>query len=285
MATEAEEGVVTDVDVSADVDATVTGGDESTASGAETEQESDEVVIAIDGVTPTQEDEEHKAPDWVRDLRKANREKDRRIRELEAKVSTPAAQAQPVTLGQKPTLSDCDYDADEYANKLEGWYAKKREVEEAERGKQAEAKKAQDVWQAKLNDYGKAKQALKVRDYDDAEAVAQDTLSVTQQGVILSGSDNPAQVIYVLGKNPAKAKELAAITDPVKFAFAIAKLETKLTVTPKKAAPPPEKTVRGSAPSTGAVDQTLERLRAEAMKTGDLTKVRQYQRSQRAKAA
>ena len=147
-----------------------------------------------------------------------------------------------------------------------------------------DAAHAQTAWQAKLDTYGTQKSALKVRDFEDAEATAQEVLSVTQQGVILSGADNPAVVVYALGKNPKKAKELAAISDPVKFAFAVAKLETQLKVTPRKSAPLPESTVRGSARSSGAADSTLERLRVEADRTGDRTKVARHMREQRAKA-
>ena len=88
-------------------------------------------------------------------------------------------------------------------------------------------------------------------------------------------------MIYALGKNPTKAKELSAINDPVKFAFAVAKLETQLKVTNRKAAPPPESTVRGTGRVSGAVDSTLERLRADAEKTGDYSKVMQYKRQKR----
>ena len=69
--------------------------------------------------------------------------------------------------------------------------------------------------------------------------------------------------------------------DPVKFAFAVAKLETQLKVTNRKAAPPPESTVRGTGRVSGAVDSTLERLRADAEKTGDYSKVMQYKRQKR----
>jgi hypothetical protein len=89
-------------------------------------------------------------------------------------------------------------------------------------------------------------------------------------------------VIYALGKNLKKAKELSEITDPVKFAFAVAKLEKDLKVTNRKAAPPPEKIVSGTGRSSGAVDSTLERLRAEAEKTGNMTKVIQYKAQKRA---
>jgi hypothetical protein len=124
-----------------------------------------------------------------------------------------------------------------------------------------------------------------VRDFDDAESTVLSTLSVTQQGIIVQGADNSALVVYALGKNPAKAKELAGITDAVKFAFAIAKLETQLKVQAKsKSAPPPEGKVRsGSAPISGSVDSNLERLRAEAEKTGDMSKVAAYKRAQREK--
>ena len=134
---------------------------------------------------------------------------------------------------------------------------------------------------AKLNSYSKAKTELKVKDFDDAEATVQETLNSTQQGIILQGAENPALLVYALGKNPKKAKELASITDPVKYAFAVAKLETQLKVTNRKAAPPPEKTVRGTGPVSGTVDSQLERLRADAEKTGDYSKVMAYKRQKR----
>ena len=107
--------------------------------------------------------------------------------------------------------------------------------------------------------------------------MAQELLSTTQQGIILQGAENPALVIYALGKNPAKLKEMAAITDPVKYAFAVSKLETQLKVTQRKA-PPPERTVQGTGRVSGTVDSTLERLRADAERTGDYTKVVQYRK-------
>lgn len=90
---------------------------------------------------------------------------------------------------------------------------------------------------------------------------------------------------YALGKNPKKAKELAAITDPVKFTFAIAKLEDKLKVAPRKTAPPPDTVVRSSVAGSAAVDSALKRLQDQADKTGDRTKVAAYLRSKARQAA
>ena len=247
----------------------------------ESESESDEVVVSIGEEAPPAE-EEVRAPEWVRELRKTNREKERRIRELEAKLSATTTEIKPVvTLGPKPKLEEYDYDADRYEQAIDQWHDRKRDHDrEADMALQSELQQRQ-AWQAKLNDYGKAKAELKVRDYEDAEETVQQLLNVTQQGVLLNGCDNPALVVYALGKNPKKTAELAKLTDPVKFAFAVAKLEKELKVTNRRAAPAPERVVSGTGRSSGAVDSTLERLREEAARTGNMTKVIQYRAQKR----
>lgn len=242
-------------------------------------QADDEVIVTIGEESPPQE-EEKPAPEWVRELRKQHRELQKRNRELEAKLnqeSTPKANDP----GKKPTLEDFDYDAEKFEASLAQWFERKRQADEQAAKVQADIEKQQQEWQAKLEGYGKAKAELKVRDYDDAENIVQESFSTTQQGVILQGADNPALLVYALGKNPKKAKELSSISDPVKFAFAIAKLETQLKVTNRKAAPPPEKAVQGTGRISGSVDSTLDRLRAEAEKSGDYSKVMAYKRQKR----
>lgn len=270
-------------------DVEIDAGENNAASNQLTEgdaeqhdEESDEVVVSIGEEAPPAE-EEQRAPEWVRELRKANREKERRIRELEAKLQTTAqTENKPVALGPKPKLEEFDYDADRFEQALDAWHERKRQHDlETERVRQAEQTQ-QQAWQAKLEGYSKAKAELKVRDYEDAEAIAQEVFNVTQQGVILQGADNPALVIYALGKNPKKAADLAKINDPVKFAFAVAKLEKELKVTNRRAAPAPERVIQGTGRVSGAVDSTLERLREEAARTGNMTKVIQYKAQKRA---
>ena len=259
-----EDEVVEDIDVVDDLD-----------------QPDDEVVVSIGEEAPPTE-EEVRAPEWVRELRKTNREKERRIRELEARLTATTTENKPVVImGPKPKLEDHDYDADRYEQALDAWHERKRQHDlETETVKKSELQQHQ-AWQAKLDSYGKAKAELKVRDYEDAEETVQQLLNVTQQGVVLQGADNPALVIYALGKNPKKAKEIAEITDPVKFAFAVAKLEKELKVTNRRAAPAPERIVSGTGRSSGAVDSTLDRLREEAARTGNMTKVIQYKAQKR----
>ena len=255
---------------------------EEVSEAPEESTESDEVVISI-GDEPIEEAKEQ-APEWVRELRKADREKSKRIRELEAKLQSVASpDSKPITLGKKPSLSDdgIDYDAEVFEQRLTEWHDRKHQIEQQENEQKRERDAQEQAWKDRLDAYAKSKESLKVKDYEDAEAVAQETLNVTQQGILVQGADNPALIIYALGKNPAKAKELAGIKDPVKFAFAIAKLETQLKVTNRKAPPPPEKVIQGTGRASGAIDSTLERLRAEAEKTGDMSKVLAYKRNNR----
>lgn len=245
------------------------------------DDDEDEVVISIGEESPPQE-EEARAPAWVRELRKANREKEREIRELKAKLTATATETKPVELKAKPTLESCDYDSDEYESKLAEWYEQKREYDAVEANAAAQRDAEAKEWQDKLDSYAKARASLKVRDYEDAEAFALDTFNVTQQGIVLQGSENPAHLIYALGKSQKRAKELASINDPVKFAFAVAKLETQLKVTNRKAATAPERTITsGGGRISGSVDSTLDRLREEAVKTGDLSKVMAYKRGKK----
>jgi hypothetical protein len=258
-------------------------GDQGEGQSTEDDEgDSDEVIVSIGEEAPPPEEQTH-APEWVRELRKTNRELQRQNRELQSKLQTTAqTENKPVTLGAKPKLEDHDYDADKYEEALTNWFERKRQADDVNAKQEAEVMTQQKAWQAKLDGYGKAKAELRVKDFEDAEAVAQELFNVTQQGIMLQGADNPALVVYALGKNPKKAKELSDIKDPVKFAFAVAKLEKELKVTNRRAAPPPERIVSGTGRSSGAVDSTLERLREEAARTGNMTKVIQYRAQKRA---
>jgi hypothetical protein len=248
---------------------------------AEDESEDDELVVTIGEDSPPPE-ETTPAPDWVRDLRKQYREEKKRSKELEKKLETltKGDEKKATTLPQKPTLELADYDTEQYENMLTDWYEKKRKYETEQQAVQQKEQEAQQEWQGKLDSYEIAKSKLKVRDFEDAEELVTEQFTTIQQGMILAGADNPALVVYALGKNPKKAAELASIQDPVKFAFTLAKMETQLK-TSKRSAPPPERTVTGTGTLSGSVDRTLDRLREEAAKTGDFTKVVAYKRQKR----
>lgn len=245
------------------------------------ENEEDEVVVSIGEDSPSQEDEVKKAPEWVRELRKSNRELKKKNRELEQQIQAASgAEFKPVELGKKPTLEDCDYDESKFDQALDQWYERKGKLEEQKALQKAEEEKQVKEWQQRLDTYQEQKDKLKVKDYEEAEELAQETLSNTQQGIIVQGADNPALVIYALGKNSKKMKEISQIKDPVKFSWAVSKLEATLKVTSRRKPPAPEQPVKGNA-SAGATDSTLEKLRAEAARTGDSTKLIAYKRKLR----
>lgn len=254
------------------------GQQEAVSETASDEQpaDADEITVAI-GDTPPEKEE--KAPTWVTELRKKNRELQRKLHEYEAQNRPGVPQ-----LGAKPKLEDFDYDAAQYETALEGWYAKKREADSVAERIAAQQAKEQEAWQGKLNAYGAAKAALKVKDIDDVESVVQDTLTTAQQAIIVQGAKNPALVVLALGKNPGKLAELKAIANPVEFAFAVANLESQLKVT-KRTPPKPETVVNRTASGASAVSSTMDRLRAEAAKTGDFSKVIAYKRQARNKVA
>lgn len=257
--------------------------DEQAGEGAEgQEAESEGVVVSIGDESPPSEETEQR-PELVPHLRKTIREKDRELRELRAEREAAKA-PKAAEVGAKPTLAECDYDEEAFEQKLTAWHGRKAEADRQARKQQEAQQEALQAFEARKTAYGTAKAALKVQDFEDAEATVIETLDPMQQTILITGAENSALLVYALGKNPAEAKKLASIKDSVQFAFAAARLENKLKVTPRKAAPLPESTVRGTAPVRSS-DQNLARLEAEAEKTGDRTKLVAWKKAQKLKAA
>jgi hypothetical protein len=93
--------------------------------------------------------------------------------------------------------------------------------------------------------------------------------------MIIAGAEDPALLIYAIGKNVERAESLSKITDPVKFAFTVAKMEKDIKVSKsnKRTPPAPERKVTGSAQRSGSGDRQLQIARDKAAKTGDYTDV------------
>jgi hypothetical protein len=251
---------------------------EATEAEASAEESSeDELHVQIgDEESPPQE-ETKEAPEWVKNLRQQYKEAQRELKELRAKTASPAVES--VTLPAKPRLDQFDYDEDKFSQAMDGWYAKKAEYDRREAELEAQRKAQQDAIAKVHERYQESKSALKVKDFDEVEEEVIAHLPEVYQGLILQAADNPGLVVYALGKNPKKLAELASIKDPVKFAASIGKLEKDLKVTKGKSSvkPAPEKTVRSTV-SASASQAQLDRLRQEALKTGDVSKVLEYKR-------
>ncbi|MGI4847261.1 MAG: hypothetical protein ACRYGK_03865 [Janthinobacterium lividum] len=258
------------------------------------EDEDDELVITIGDEEPPAEEEQEQlsaqAPAWVKDLRRERKELAKENRYLKEQIAASQQKTAPaeVEIGTKPSMfdEDIDFDEEKYAAKFEAWTERKRSVEQVAKQKQSEEAAAQEAWDKKLIANKQAAASLKVRDYEEAESVVKDILSGTQQGIIIDAISDPVMQVtmtYALGRNPKKAKELAAITNPVQFTMAIAELKAQLKTTTRKSAPVPDKAVRGSAPVSGSVDKKLAALEAEADKSGDRSKLIAYKRGLKAK--
>lgn len=234
-----------------------TEGDDPDVEADQPEDEG-ETVVSFGDEEP--EEQPEAAPAWVKELRKQNRELKAKVKELEV-VAQPKRDAQL----PKPTLEACDYDADKFETELLAWNAQKDKAAQSERD-------AKQAWEGRLNTYSEQKQALRVQDFDDAEDTVREFMSVTQQGIILQAADDPAKLVYALGRNPNKAKELAGETDPVRFAAKVAKMEMQLKVTTRKPAAAPERKPTGSGATPAALQPRLDKLKAEANQSGDWTK-------------
>jgi len=247
--------------------------------------EDDAPVVVTLGDEPEDDDigVPNDAPTWAKKLRETAEERRKRLRELEGEVKALKAKAAPVEdepLGDKPTLLDPDIDGDEdvFEQRLLAWHETKRKTEGRKEAQRKQQEEQESTWQAKLTGYSEGKKRLRVPDFEDAEDVVLTVFDQTQHGIMVHGAKDAAVLAYAIGKNPAKAKELAAIKDPIAFAFAISKLEETVKVTSRTPATKPEGTITSNARGSSSIDNHLEKLRAEAERTGDFSKVMAYKR-------
>ena len=240
----------------------------------------EELIVTIGEETPPQEEtDEKRAPEWVRNLRTKAREQERELRELR-KLRDGVEQQKQTQLGPKPTLEACDYDADLFERRLDAWKERKAVADRQQAEvKEAEAKR-QEYFNSKFETYTARKKEVagKIRDFNDVEETVLHALDDTQRGVVLAHAKDPALLLYAIGKDEKRLQELAKLSDPVEFIFAVARMETQMRTQSRKPQSAPEKSVKGSASTTGS-DKRLDQLYDEAARTGDLNKVRAYKAS------
>lgn len=282
--TETEETEVEEVE-----DATELEDLEESENEPEEEEEEEDVEITLDGesLSPDEEDGKEETQ-LIKHLRKTQKETQKRVRELQRQLEEreQARQAQPQAHERKPKPKYEDfYDSEEYEKALTGWFDEERKVQEAEaKRKETEAELAREQ-QARLEAYQKQKAELRKADYEDAEEVVMEHFSVEQQEYLLRHPKNRAALVYAIGKRPQEAERLSKIKDPVQFIYELAEVSSRLSVksVKKKMKPQPEGKVVGNGNKTAAVDSTLKRLQAEAMKTGNMKKLLDYERKLKAK--
>jgi hypothetical protein len=210
----------------------------------------------------------------IRRIRERNRELARENAELRRRQEPPPE----VQLGPKPTLSDCDFDEEKFETALMNWNGQRARIEaqQSERVRQSEA--IDQEWRRDLASYEAKRAALGVADFDEVIEPVKNSLSLAQQAVIIKVAQDPVTFVYALGRSDGRLAELTKIHDPIKLAGAVARMEGGVKVTKKRKAPAPDRPVRGGARMPGSSDKVLEKLEAEAAKTGNRTPVIQYKK-------
>lgn len=243
------------------------------------EAEEETLIVSIGEEDPDEEEEvPETAPDWVKDLRKTNREQKKKLKEFEARETEREAAKDKVEVGDEPSPDDYEYGQNEqYAKDLIAWNDRKRQLESKKKSEKDEVEAADQRYQDKLTTYNASKSALKVSDFDEVEEIVKEKFSVQQHAIAIHGLDKPELFMLAVGKNQKVLDRLSDIKDPVIFAIEIGKIEAKLKTSRKKA-PAPETRLNGTAAMSGSADKHLDKLERESEKTGDRTKILAYKR-------
>lgn len=213
------------------------------------------------------------APEWVKEVRKENRELKRQLKQRESQ------QFEQQVLREKPTLDDHDYDSDAFEQDYAQWLTEKQQVDAQVH---AERQKYQQYHERYKADVDAIK--AKAPDYDEVELSVVDVLSEQKQGLLQMLVDNPAKVVYALGKNsPAQLERLSKLDD-IQFAKQIVLMEMQMSSkTKSRNQNKPKPKTHELEGAAGGADTRLAKLEVEADRTGDRSKVAAYKKQLKSK--
>lgn len=231
---------------------------EAESEQAEEQPEEYSLRVGDEEIPLTEEDDDHvdgqPAPQWVKDLRKNNREKDKELRELRRQLeqvqSRPAEQQpqqQTDAIPPKPTLESCEYDEAAFEQAMTDWHEKKSRAEQQKQQQERQQQENIQKFQQRLQKHQERATKLPVKDYRETEEIVRRELPVIQQEILIHAADEGSELIaYALGKNPQLRQRVAAETDPIRAAFLLGQISKQVSLAPKpKKAIKPEPEVRG----------------------------------------
>lgn len=252
--------------------------DEQDADGEEAESQDDSADDALDFSFDDDGDSSdpfkgQEAPEWVKKVREENRELKRQLKQRESQ------QFEQQVLREKPTLDDHDYDSDAFEQDYAQWLTEKQQVDAQVH---AERQKYQQYHERYKADVDAIK--AKAPDYDEIELSVVDVLSEQKQGLLQMLVDNPAKVVYALGKNsPAQLERLSKLDD-IQFAKQIVLMEMQMSPkTKSRNQNKPKPKTHELEGAAGGADTRLAKLEAEADRTGDRSKVAAYKKQLKSK--
>lgn len=254
----------------------------------EGEGEGGETVIGFADESDGEEEEGEEPSPLVKRLRDQLREANGKIAKMSRAPSAPAndGDPEPQVPAEPGGLDTFDYDEDKQraawrefnnATQAHADWKSRQDKRDADRTRQAESQAKQIEQQ---------RNSLGVADYDEKSALVRDRLTDAQIGVLTNGAQNPAKLIYALGRSPSKLEALASEDNLARFAVMIGGMERDIKVM-KRNAPAADTRVRGATASASlpSADKELARLEKEAERTNDRSKVIAYKREQRRQKA
>jgi septum formation inhibitor MinC len=228
--------------------------------GEQTEEQTDEYSLRVgdEEISLAEEDDDHvdgqPAPQWVKDLRKNNREKDKELRELRRQLeqvqSRPTEQQPPQqadVIPPKPTLESCEYDEEAYEAALTDWHEKKGRAEQSKQQQQRQQQEYQQRFQQRVEAHKQRAAKLPVKDYQEMEEIVRAEVPDMHKEILIHCADEGSELIaYGLGKSQQLRQRVAAETDPIRAAFLLGQISKQVSLAPKpKKAIKPEPEVRG----------------------------------------
>ncbi|EKK5183046.1 phage capsid protein [Cronobacter sakazakii] len=196
------------------------------------------------------------APQWVKDLRKGFKEKDKEVRELRRQLeeiqAKPAEQAQATqdVIQERPKLEDfyqyedCE---ERFEQAMADWHEKKSRAQQVKQQQIRQQQEAMQRFQQRVEAHKQRAAKLPVKDYQEMEEIVRTEVPDLQKEVLIHAADEGSELIaYALGKNPQLRQRVAAETDPIRAAFLLGQISQQVKLAPKpKATPKPEPEVRG----------------------------------------
>lgn len=235
---------------------------------AEQPEDDGELAIEVEG-----DDEPEDEPHLAKKLRAEVRERNKRIKELEARLAP-----KPVEIGDKPDIWDayCDGDPDKYEAALIEWNDRKRQAEQADRAQSEQQTTQQQAFEKQRVAYRDKARSMGVKDIDGAEQGIIDALGAPYLGAIIQYADDPAKVVAALAAHPRLLAQIADEPDDLRKLKLMFQMESKVTIKRKGAAAPEAGTILKGTANVSGGDKALEKLERDAERTGDRSKLIAY---------
>ncbi|CAM7291101.1 Phage capsid protein [Enterobacter intestinihominis] len=231
---------------------------ETESEQAEEQPEEYSLRVGDEEIPLSEEDDDHvdgqPAPQWVKDLRKNNREKDKELRELrrqleqvQSRPTEQQPQQQTDAIPPKPTLESCEYDEAAFEQAMTDWHEKKIRAEQQMQQKERQQQEYQQRFQQRVEAHKQRAAKLPVKDYQEMEEIVRAEVPDLHKEILIHCADEGSELIaYGLGKSQQLRQRVAAETDPIRAAFLLGQISKQVHLAPKpKKAIKPEPEVRG----------------------------------------